>query len=150
MRSLHAGFLLVPVAIIAGAVVLFAARGPQTASAFTLKVGDCFSMPSGATVAEVSVSPCTSPHDGEVFLVADDSTTQAWPGVEEFSNRVASLCVNGAFEPYTGAPYGSRPDLKVAYFFPPADAWASGQRRLTCYAATSDGLKLSASVRVAP
>ncbi len=150
MRSLHAGFLLVPVAVIAGAVVLFAARGPQTASAFTLTVGDCFSMAVGATVADVSVAPCTSPHDGEVFYVQNDSTTPVWPGVEEFSNRVASLCVNGAFQPYTGAPYGSRPDLKVAYFFPPADAWASGQRRLTCYVAMSDGSKASASVRSAP
>jgi len=63
---------------------------------------------------------------------------------------VASLCVDGAFEPYTGAPYGSRPDLKVAYFFPPADAWKSGQRRLTCYVAMSDGAKSSASVHTAP
>jgi len=150
MRSLHAGFLLVPVAIIVGALVLFTARGPQTGSAFTLQVGDCFSMPAGATVADVDVQPCTTAHDGEVFYTQDDATTPVWPGVEEFSKRVAAQCVDQAFAPYIGAPYGSRPDLKVAYFFPPADAWASGQRRLTCYVAMSDGSKASESLRAKP
>jgi hypothetical protein len=150
MRSLHVGLLLVPAAIIAGAVVLFAARGPQAGSAFTLKVGDCFNLPAGATVVNVDLRPCTSPHDGEVFYTADDTTTPVWPGVDEFSNRVAAQCVSGAFEPYLGATYGSRPELKVAYFFPPADAWESGQRRLTCYVSSSDGSKVSTSLRAAP
>lgn len=150
MRSIHAGYLLVPAAILAGAVVLFATRAPQGGSAFTLRVGDCFDLPVGATVASVDLRSCTLPHDGEVFYTQDDTTTPVWPGVEEFSNRVAAQCVNSAFEPYTGASYGSRPDLKVAYFFPPADAWASGQRRLTCYVSPSDGSKATASVRAAP
>jgi hypothetical protein len=139
-----AGWLVVPVLVILVAVVLLIGRGPQAGNAFTLKVGDCFDVPSAAAIGEIIVQPCTSAHDGEVFLAQDYPGATGpvpYPGDTAIGAWVDQACVKTAFEPYVGAAYGSRPDLKVEYLFPPADAWARGVRRVTCYVAANNGSK---------
>ncbi len=143
----RAGWILVPVLLILVAVVLFMGREPQAGNAFTLRVGDCFDVPSTAAIGELNVRPCTGPHDGEVFLAQDypGATGPApYPGDTTIGAWVEQACVKTAFGPYVGAAYASRPDLKVGYLFPPADAWARGVRRVTCYVAPSNGAKASA------
>jgi hypothetical protein len=98
-------------------------------------------------VGDVTGVPCTSPHDGEVSLAQDypgASGPLAYPGSDAIATWVDAQCVNLAFSSYVGAAYAARPDLKVAYFFPPTDAWAKGVRRVTCYVAPSDGSQASA------
>jgi hypothetical protein len=143
----YAGWLVVVVLVVLVGFVLFAARGPQAGNAFTLRVGDCFDVPATDTVGDISAQPCTSPHDGEVFLAQDYPGVAGplpYPGVDAIRTFVDQECVKGAFEPYVGEPYASRPDIMVGYFFPPADAWSRGVRRVTCYVAPSNGSKASA------
>ena len=130
-------------------VVLFAARGPQAGNAFTLRVGDCFDVPAADTIGDITALPCTSPHSGEVFLAQDYPGAVGplpYPGNGAIAVWVDQQCVKTAFEPYVGAPYADRPDLKVAYFFPPADAWARGVRRVTCYVAPFNGSQATGPV----
>jgi Septum formation len=130
-------------------LVLFAARGPQSGNAFTLRVGDCFDVPASDAVGDITAVACTGAHDGEVFLAQDYPGAAGplpYPGADAISTWVDEQCVRGAFEPYVGSAYAARPDLKVAYFFPPADAWARGLRQVTCYVASSNGTRATGPV----
>jgi hypothetical protein len=137
------GWVVVPVLLLALlGLVLFAARGPLSGNAFTLRVGECFDVPASDAVGDTTAVSCASPHDGEVFLAQDypgASGPQPYPGNDAIATWVQDECIRAAFEPYVGSPYAARPDLKVAYFFPPAEAWARGVRRVTCYLAPSNG-----------
>lgn len=141
------GWLLVPLLLVLVGVVLFAAREPVPGSAFTLRVGDCFDAPASDAIGEVTPHPCDGPHDGEVFLAQDYTGATDYPGTGAIGTWVDDACVAGAFRPYVGDAYASRPDLAVAYFFPQVDAWARGERRVTCYLAPADGGKATASFR---
>jgi hypothetical protein len=150
MRRL--GWLALPIVLVILGIVLFAARAPRAATAFTLKVGDCFDIPSGQDVGEVAAIPCNGPHDAEVFVAQDyavdaASSVVGYPGPDAFGTWVADHCITAGFVPYVGQPYASRPDLKVAYLYPRPDAWASGERRVTCYLAPADGSKAAATFR---
>jgi hypothetical protein len=150
MRRL--GWVVLPLVLVLVGIVLFAAREPRGGTAFTLRVGDCFDVPSGQDVGEVAAIPCDSPHDAEVFVAEDYAVDAAsavvgYPGADAFGTWVADHCIAAGFAPYVGQPYTSRPDLKVAYLYPQADAWASGERRVTCYLAPADGSKATTSFR---
>ena len=150
MTTRRATWLLVPaLLLVLVAVVMFAARGPKAGNAFTLRVGDCFDVPASDAIGDIAAIPCTDPHDGEVFLAQDypdAAGSLPYPGNDAIALWVDQQCVKTAFEPYVGSAYGARPDLKVAYFFPPADAWARGVRRVTCYVAPSNGDKVTGPV----
>lgn len=150
MRRL--GWAALPLVLVLVGIVLFAARAPRGGTAFTLRVGDCFDVPSGQDVGDVPAVPCDGPHDAEVFVAEDYAVDAAsavvgYPGADAFGTWVADHCIAAGFAPYVGQPYASRPDLKVAYLYPQADAWASGERRVTCYLAPADGSQATASFR---
>lgn len=144
------GWVIVPaLLLVLVVVVLFVSRGPQAGNAFTLRVGDCFDVPAADAIGDITALRCTSPHDGEVFLAQDYPGVAGplpYPGNDAIATWVDQRCVKTAFEPYVGAPYADRPDLKVAYFFPPADAWARGVRRVTCYVASFNGSQATGPV----
>jgi hypothetical protein len=150
----RAGWLLVPVMLVLLGVVLLSSRSPAADTAFTLRVGSCFDVPPGNdAIGDVPALPCDGPHDAEVFVAEDYAapgpSAGPWPGEDAFRTWVADRCVNGGFPAYFGQPYASRPDLKVAYLFPGSDAWARGERRVTCFVAASGGGRLPASVNSA-
>jgi hypothetical protein len=146
----RAGWVVVPVLLLALlGLVLFAARGPQSGNAFTLRVGDCFDAPASDAIGDITGVSCTSAHDGEVFLAQDYPGATGplpYPGNDAIATWVDAQCVKSAFGAYVGSPYATRPDLKVAYFFPPAEAWARGVRRVTCYVGPSNGTKATGPV----
>lgn len=143
-------WLVVPI----GLVVLLAfaalgARAPGATTAFTLRVGDCFDIPADDRVGDVALLDCGQPHDAQAFTVgslAAPSPAGAldYPGDPAIAAWVGANCGPAAQAAYLGpggAPSG--PDLVVGYFFPSADAWARGERQITCYL-HADGMKLSA------
>jgi hypothetical protein len=155
-RVRRIAWVLVPIALLAIlGVAVFASREPQAGTAFTLRVGDCFDVPNAAQVGDVPPIACDQPHDAEVFVAAaypvpsPATAIPPYPGEAAFAGWVADNCAGAAFQAYVGQAYGTRPDLSVAYFFPPADAWTRGERQVTCYLAQVDGTKVSTSLRSA-
>ena len=147
MRRL--GWVVVPVVLVGLLVIAaFAARGPGATTAFTLKPGDCFDIPAGAQVGDIATVDCAAPHDAEVYdtgaltTPSASATQAAYPGDAAFGDWVGVNCGDAALRGYLGA--GGRADLAVGYFYPDADAWARGERQVTCYLHTPDGSRLRA------
>jgi Septum formation len=167
-------WLIVPVLLLGLlAVAMFATRQPSPTTAFTLRPGDCFDIPTDAQVGDIATLDCMSPHDAEVFVAnalttsptvsasasasdaaspsASSSTLAsaglpAYPGGSAIAAWVSASCGMSAQQAYLGADATTRPDLVVGYFFPTADAWTHGERQVTCYLHTV-GSKLSAPLR---
>ena len=91
--------------------------------------------------------PCTEPHDGEVFVVRDYAGGDAYPTVDQLRAWVAAECIAKDFPAYTGASYDDRDDVTVAFFYPPEDAWANGQRTMICYLNPNGGATVTSSYR---
>ncbi len=146
-------------------IAMFATRGPRPTTAFTLQPGDCFDIPTGAQVGDIATIDCTSTHDAEVFIADTPSTSptgsaaasgsgeasasvalSGYPGDAAIASWVSASCGASAAQAYLGADATLPPDLVVGYFFPNADAWAHGERQVTCYLHTV-GSKLSAPLR---
>ncbi len=146
MRRL--AWIVVPVVLVGLlAIVALAARGPDATTAFTLRPGDCFDLPTDAHVGDIDTVDCSAPHDAEVFEAGALSAPSAsagpapYPGVAAISDWVGANCGDAAQRRYL-AP-GARADLAVGYFYPDANAWARGERQVTCYLHPPDGSKLT-------
>lgn len=116
--------------------------------AITLGVGECFDPPTtiGETVDEVVRKACTEPHGAEVVYVGDYSgPADGYPTDDQFLAFSESTC-QPAFNAYTGLDFATAADFDMGAFTPTSDGWASGDRRVTCYA-VSLGDPLTRSIR---
>ncbi len=98
------------------------------ASAFNLKVGDCFDDPdSGGQIADVAAVPCTDPHDNEVFGLEKNPADGDFPGTEQVNMFGEEKC-SALFESYVGtAPAES--SLQLATLNPTKDSWEQEEDR---------------------
>ncbi len=144
-------WLVLPVvAVVVLGLVALVVRAPGPTTAFTLRPGDCFNIPGDSQIGDIATIACSGPHDAEVFaagaLPGPSTPTSAgppvYPGDATFSDWVGANCGDTALGSYLSA--GSRADLAVGYFYPDANAWMRGERRVTCYVHTIDGSKLTA------
>lgn len=148
----RAAWLIVPVVVLALlTAAVFASRQPTGPTAFTLRAGDCFDLPTDANVGDMATLACDSPHDAEAFVtgsLADPAATGyvAYPGEGAIATWVGDHCGEVAEAAWAGGAATTRADLVVGYFFPTADAWAHGERQVTCYL-HSKLAKLSAPLR---
>jgi len=112
-----------------------------------LKVGDCFDIPTAASVATVTHHPCTEPHTAEVFLVADyTGSPMDTPLILLIDAFVTSAC-DPAITTYVGKPLADSPELQVGYLYPSAAAWQSGSRSITCYVVKADQSAMTTSLK---
>lgn len=127
------------------AIVLYVVR--NSVSAGDLKVGDCFDIPTGATIKTVDRHPCTEIHTAEVILVADYTGDEStYPISLRLDSFVEDNC-GPAFTTYVGREIDSVPDLSIGYFYPSRDGWENGDRTITCYVARSDEGPMVESVK---
>ncbi len=119
--------------------------GGSVVGATDLAVGDCIVLPSEDQFNELRRLPCTDPHGGEVFFIADDPAT-AYPTDDEFQAWVQEQCMP-AFATYTGSAYDSQDALDVGWFTPTSDSWDGGDRGVTCYVTPSGGTLTTQSFR---
>jgi hypothetical protein len=129
-------------------IVALALAGCSTAtSPSSLDVGDCFDVPTSATIASIPTRPCTEPHGGEVFHVFDVSgTSSSYPSDDAWGGLIYPVC-DPAFLAYTGTGVENRTDIDYTYFVPTADRWAAGERRVTCFIKSLDGAPMRHSER---
>ncbi len=144
----RAAWVIVPVVVVGLlAVAAFVVRAPGPATAFSLSVGQCFDIPTDAEVGDVDTLDCSAAHDAEVFVARAvtapvPSADGAYPGDAAYGSWVGANCGDAAQRAYLGP--AARADLAVGYFYPDANAWAHGERRVTCYLHTLDGSRLTA------
>ena len=106
---------------------------------FKLQEGDCVNMLNGQ---EVTVLPCTIPHEAEVFATFT-LPASAWPGTAAVRQRASSGCESrliGYINPQLAI------SLAQSYVFPNKVAWTAGTRTVICEVRAASG-QLTTSVR---
>jgi hypothetical protein len=119
--------------------------------AATLQVGECFDPPTtiGETVEDVVRKPCTDPHGAEVISVSEYAPTSLpYPTDEEFFAFFEATC-EPAFNAYTGIDFATAAEYDMAAFTPTSEGWASGDRKVICYAVHTDETPLTKSLKKA-
>jgi hypothetical protein len=109
------------------------------ASVFLVRQGDCVDTPNGQAV---SVLPCASPHDAEVFATFM-LPSSAWPGTAAVQQEASSGCdtrLSGYLNPQLSI------SLTQTYVFPDKVAWNGGTRTVICEVRATSG-QLTGSVR---
>jgi hypothetical protein len=139
------GFRIAAVAVVVVGGFLF--REYLTGNAGDLRVGDCFQEPAGAElIDDVQHTPCTDPHDNEVFYVGDVPGGSTVPSDSVFEAHFIATC-GPAFEAYTGLDPETSPNLTLTFYYPTSEGWSDGDHEMICYAYNDDGTKLTASVK---
>ncbi|HEX8009135.1 MAG TPA: septum formation family protein [Trebonia sp.] len=126
------------------AVVTHGFKKPATikyheASVFKVRQGDCVNAPNGQAV---SVLPCATPHDAEVFATFT-LPGPAWPGTAAVQQEASSGCatrLSGYLNPQLSISLGQ------TYVFPNEVAWNAGTRMVVCEVHATSG-QLTGSVR---
>ena len=106
---------------------------------FKLQQGDCVNMANGQLV---TVLPCTTPHQAEVFATFTLPAT-AWPGTAAVRRQASSGCetrLTGYINPQLAI------SLAQSYVFPNKVAWTAGTRTVICEVRAASG-QLTGSVR---
>jgi hypothetical protein len=98
---------------------------------FALAAGDCFDNPtSQSNIESVTAIPCTQAHDSQVFakftVAGSDS---AYPG-QAALNKTADRGCNARTGTIDRAKATSAMTIRV--LFPERDAWAGGERTVSC------------------
>jgi hypothetical protein len=109
------------------------------ASVFKVREGDCIDTPNEQAV---SVLPCATPHDAEVFATFT-LPRSAWPGSTAVQQEASSGCaarLSGYLNPQLSI------SLAQTYVFPDKVAWNSGTRIVVCEVHATSG-QLTGSVR---
>ena len=119
-------------------------------SALKAKPGDCLVAPKAITaeVTDVTVVPCTQPHQQEVYalagypLPAGTEKTAAYPGEAVLKAFADGACL-GAFSGYVGSDYRDS-SLFFTYLLPSARGWQAGDDRdVTCVITTTGSTRTS-------
>ncbi len=132
--------------VIAGLVL----RDRLSGSATDLRVGDCFDQPAGTPdeISEVQHQPCTDPHDGEIFFVADYPDQDAYPGDAAIEAYIVEKCIP-AWESYVARDYETDTEFDFSYLYPLPAGWTDGDHEISCYVTRVGGGKLTGSVKAA-
>lgn len=123
------------------ALVGFVFRDRIAGHAGELQVGDCFDDPAEVEdIGDVQHHPCNEPHTGEVFYIADHPAPDDGADLTEaqLAQFAGTQCV-AAFTAYTGLAIESQAELDFSIFYPGPEAWADGERKMTCYLVRLDG-----------
>lgn len=114
-----------------------------TISFADLEVGQCFQdWTAGDT--QVMAVDCSTPHDNEVYYVAE-LTDDDLPSEDDLESRSLGLCF-ASFEPYVGALLDET-TLNYGWLVPGAKDWSKGDHTIACYLFAEDGSKLNQSAQ---
>jgi uncharacterized protein DUF4190 len=107
--------------------------GPQTANVFSLRTGECFQNPPANQtllgITYVTVTPCTKPHNAQVFVEFNVTGTSYPPAT--VLKREADVGCHSRI-PRTLLKSKITNTMTLHYLYPLASAWAGGHRTITC------------------
>lgn len=139
-------------AVLSGCTVPFFGRAnkAETVPVLAVRPGQCLVAPKAvvAEIKDLSVVPCTQPHQQEVFalesypLPAGTEKTAAYPGQAVLKAFADGACLS-AFSSYVGSDYRDS-SLFFTYLLPSARGWQAGDDRdVTCVITTTGGTRTS-------
>lgn len=98
-------------------------------SVMEMKVGDCFMVPDGDSVKDLTYVPCDQPHDAEVFSV-NQSTATSYSAFDT-GNEWEGTCGQQFSALNLGT--ASSDDVDYNAFTPEAEGWAQGDHEFVCF-----------------
>ncbi len=120
-----------------------------TASAFDIRVGDCFTIADGAqaTVEEADLAPCSEPHMFEAYaeFVYPDKARADYPGTASIFELSDVFCMQ-EFEAFVGHAWETSA-LDFAYLYPEEEGWELGDRTVLCLIEPVSGEPLVGTAR---
>ncbi|HKA67739.1 MAG TPA: septum formation family protein [Actinomycetes bacterium] len=100
-----------------------------------LKLGDCFTEPSGELVERITRVDCSGPHDAEIYAVPRLPSSARYPGDATLEAQADRVCTKASgVVDQDKLPGGAT----IGYFFPTADNWSADGGTARCYIATDD------------
>lgn len=113
--------------------------------AFDLQLSDCFNDPGSDEVQVVTVLPCSTNHDFEVyhlFQLADGD----YPGPDALEDLWIQGCLP-EFEPFVGMSFDES-ELDISAIFPTQQSWDDlGDREVLCSVTAVNGLPRATSAQ---
>lgn len=106
----------------------------ENSSAFTIKVGDCFTEPTADAdgfVSEIAFVECATAHDDEAYASVL-MTDAAFPGDDATLNQAEEACASRFYD-FIGAESDYDGTLYYSYLYPSSDSWDAGDREILCY-----------------
>lgn len=118
--------------------------GPRKVALEDLRAGDCVDgLKAEELVSGLTVLPCTSPHDGEVYAVFNLTGT-TFPGQTQ-SDQLAEDGCGDRLDAYS--PSANDDDNIGLFYFSPTDStWTAGDKSVICIA-KGEKTKLTKSIR---
>jgi hypothetical protein len=136
------------VTVLAAALYVVAAVAFRSAIApnVTLEVGACLNgVAEGQVIVSLDPVPCTTAHDNEVVGSATHPDAATYPGQAALETFAATPCIS-AFNAYVGSDFQTS-SLAMLPILPTETTWATGDRTIACVVLSSDGTKLTSSVK---
>jgi hypothetical protein len=100
----------------------------------SLRVGDCFQSPSGASLAEgvtqVTAVSCTTPHDAQVIALLPVSGS-AYPGESAFHAQAVTGCEAAVRNNLDRSKV--TPTIALRFLYPQQQTWTNGQHAISCF-----------------
>lgn len=112
----------------------------EDSSAFTIKVGDCFTEPTADAdgyVSEITTVECATAHDNEAYA-SIIMTDAAFPGNDATLDQAEAACSENFYE-FIGAEADYNGTLYYSYLYPTTDSWGAGDREILCYIYDDEG-----------
>jgi hypothetical protein len=130
--------------LLAAATVLF---GATTKLSTDMKVGDCFTTESRASIEKISAIPCALPHTTEIYAQFRDPAPLGgpYPGLAAVHAAAFQRCLQ-PFEALLGVDYNRQRQLVIHDFVPEQDYWDQGVRDTWCGIQRFDGSQLVGNV----
>lgn len=109
-----------------------------------LRPGDCVIEPKGDTIYSVTVLPCASKHDAEVYATFKLKGSR-FPGDARIGRSADAGCAQ-RFRAYVGKRYAVS-ELKIFLILPQRSSWELGNRLVTCMVTLPDDAQATGTLR---
>jgi hypothetical protein len=135
------------IAVIAIGGLIF--RDRISGNAGELKVGDCFDVPATYDdIGDVQHHPCTESHTGEVFAAVNHPAPKGAAPLTDaaFSDYLDATC-ESLWIAFVGDTAAKANVLTFGGFYPGNEAWADGDRSVTCFTYRLDERPMTGSAK---
>ena len=134
--------------LVAAALAAVFVAGCETVGPASLDVGECLERPTVVgDIPDLRSKSCAEPHGAEVFFVGELAAAGDYPAPEEIAAYITETCIP-AYETYTGVDLMTQHDMDIGWLPPTEEEWATGNRRIVCYATPyEDGRQTTGSIR---
>lgn len=138
--ALAVGASVTGCSIIGGIINQATGNSLENSTAFTIKVGDCFTEPTAddnGLVSDIAQVKCSEAHDNEAYGAVDLPDGE-FPGDDATLSLAEGECSDRFFD-FIGADSTYEGSLNYSYLYPSEASWKQGDREILCYLYDEEG-----------